>query len=108
MGGEFNCATCEAKPSLKEQNGCTAPPTIGGGKWRFPEMQPRAEIDRCPLKFVTADIGALFASVSLADGRMSVSEQLALPAPYVAAFSLAVRERDERALAESKRGAKDG
>ena len=108
MGDEFSCATCEDKPMLKKQNGCTAPPTIGSGKWRFPEMSPRVEIDMCPLKFVTGDVLALFRSVSLAESRLSVSEQLALPAPYVAAFALVVNERNSRAIAEANRGQKDG
>jgi len=83
---------CDKKPALKLQNGCNAPPTIPGGEWKFPEMNPRAVIDRCPLRFVTSDIKELFGTVNLADGRLSVTEQLSLPAPYVEAFRLAVKE----------------
>ena len=104
--GEFKCSVCDKKPALKLQNGCDAPPTLGNGEWRFPEMKPRAIIDRCPLKFVTGDVRALFQSMLLADGKMSVSEQLSLPVPYVYLFSLAAKEGNEAHAARMERKAK--
>lgn len=103
--GEFDCQTCRDKPALKKQNGCTAPPTIPGGKWSFPEMKPRVVINMCPLRFLTSDIRDLFSAVSLADSRLSVTEQLALPAPYVAAFSACANERNAAEIARAKQKA---
>jgi len=56
-------------------------------------MKPRVKIDRCPLKFITRDILQLFRATSLADSKLSVTEQVNLPYPYTEAFAMTVNER---------------
>lgn len=85
----FDCAICEKKPSLKKQLGCH-----GGANWGYPPSRPKYHIDRCPVRVITPDVMALFVSVSLSGGEMSISEQRSVPARYAEAYLIAAAERN--------------
>lgn len=93
---------CEKKPALKAKLGCH-----GGATWSYPPTSGRYTLDRCPLRYITPDITALFVAVTLSDGRMSLTEQRQSPARYTEAFMLAAIER-KAAIAWKAARAKHG
>ena len=97
------------KPGLKKVFGCEAPPIVDGapGTFKFPpDSKTPVEIDRCPQRFLMdrPDVVACFRAINLADGRISVTEQAALPPPYLEALSLISHEQNACAASKMPKG----
>ncbi len=67
--------------------------------WRYPpgaeDDDIRATLDRCPAKAIGSDVWDLARVVGLSEGRLTLTEQLALPAPYLTAWSVLRWEQAE-------------
>jgi len=107
--GDFSCAICEKKPSLKVKLGCDSPPLDSSGHpktWDYPPEAPgrfpEYKLDRCPLKALSCawDVMDLFSAGSAAEWKLSITERAELPAPYVEAWMMA---RNHTRMAESDR-----
>lgn len=88
----FNCATCN--DNQKRANGCTSAPRTRSGEvteWHYPPNDPEVRLDRCPARVLgeSPDIIDVFRTLNLAGGRVSISDQANLPAPYLEALTLA-------------------
>lgn len=84
---------------MKLSRGCDGPPVVDGEpiELQFPPETPRATISMCPVRYLMdrPDVGDMIRMVNLSGSRVSVTEQLGLPAPYLEAMSWTVYEQNE-------------
>lgn len=93
---------------LKDVFGCKGPPQPTGSFKFGPENEVRAEIYQCPVKELEGcqDVWELIRSGSLAEWRLTFSEQGRIPSRYLDAWMMA-RNEVEASIHESTKRGKD-